>query len=202
MRGAVTPESDCKYQSRGVSDYSSTAVSQDMWSERYCGQCAMNNPIITPWLTCLWLQQHKEQNPSVHREVEEKIERYRERDRQRERDEKKRKRKKAFGQMSHSSLLPSTSGCVHVWHTRKTSPQATAQGLSGVCYGVGGIVLSRLRCNFQEEKQIQRMLLFPVIGSGAVMVEGFLFCFCFSSTRSLTSAAEHAERSALMLRGI
>lgn len=81
--------------------------------------------------------------------------------------------------MSHSSLLPSTSGCVHVWHTRKTSPQATAQGLSGVCYGVGGIVLSRLRCNFQEEKQIQRMLPFPVIGSGAAMVEGFLFLFLF-----------------------
>ena len=102
-------------------------------------------------------------------------------ERKQERERLKKKKKKAFGQMSHSSLLPSTSGCVHVWHTRKTSPRATAQGLSGVCYGVGGIVLSRLRCNFQEEKQIQRMLLFPVIGSGVVMVEGFLFCFCFSS---------------------
>lgn len=54
-------EHNYKYQSRGVKTFSSAAVSQDICSERYRGHFAMNNPIISPWLTRLWLQQHREQ---------------------------------------------------------------------------------------------------------------------------------------------
>lgn len=61
--------------------------------------------------------------------------------------------KTKVGQMSHS-LLGSQQVDAYMFGTqKKTSPQARAKGSWWVCCGVGGIVLSRLRCNFWEENK-------------------------------------------------
>lgn len=77
----------------------------------------------------------------------------------------------------HSALNKWMRTCLA--HKKKNKPTGRSKGSLWVCYGVGGIVLSRLRCNFSEENKYRVCCHSQWSDQAQVMVES-LVCLCFS----------------------